>query len=291
MKNKRVGTISMAIVLIALGVLIFMSQINKVSTLDLAFKLWPLILILLGLEILYYRFIYKDEAIIKYDILSIFIVFAILITNLGLFALTETGLLSKISSYALTENYHLDMNINEYMIGPRIKKIIIDESTDMISIRTTDNNSITGSGKVNISATSREEAFEYKDEQLFQFTEVGDTIYISLLDNRSYPIGYLHPYDINLNLPKDIDVEVRNCNSVDLVYDNFNNNFILDNVNNVDIRLNSENDLKINAYVDSEDRLSGNVEWKFDKFGEYVKGNGNKLIKILNSNNVTVDEI
>ncbi len=96
MKNKRVGTISMAIVLIAFGVLTFISQISKVSALDIALKLWPLILILLGLEILYCRFIYKDEVIIKYDILSIFIVFIILITNLGLFALTETGLLTKI---------------------------------------------------------------------------------------------------------------------------------------------------------------------------------------------------
>lgn len=96
MKSKRVGTISMAIILIALGVLIFMSQISKVSTLDIALKLWPLILILLGVEILYYRFVYKDEAIIKYDIMSIIIVFTILITNLGLFALTETGIISKI---------------------------------------------------------------------------------------------------------------------------------------------------------------------------------------------------
>ena len=291
MKSKRVGTISMAIVLIALGVLIFMSQISKVSTLNIALKLWPLILILLGLEILYYRFVYKDEAIIKYDILSIFIVFIILITNLGLFALTETGLLTKVSTYALTENYHFDMPINEYTIGSNIKKIIIDESTDMISIRGTDKNSITGSGKVNINATSKEEAFKYKDEPLFQFKEVGDTVYISLLDNRSYPIGYLHPYDIHMNLPQNMDVEVRNCNSVDLVYDSFQNNFTLDNIDNVDIRLDSEDNIKINAYVESQDYLGGNIEWKYDKFGEYIKGNGNNLIKILNSNNVTVDEI
>ena len=96
MKNKRVGTISMAIVLIAMGVLIFVSQINQISALDMALKLWPSILILLGLEILYYRFIYKDEVVVKYDIFSIFIVFTILMVNLGLFAIIETGILDRI---------------------------------------------------------------------------------------------------------------------------------------------------------------------------------------------------
>lgn len=291
MKNKRVGTISMAIVLIALGVLIFYSQINKVSTLNIALKLWPLILILLGLEILYYRFIYKEDVIVRYDVWSIFIVFAILIANLGIFALTETGLLSKIRIYATTDNYRFDMDINEYSVGENIKKIIFDESTDKLSIRAVDKNSITGSAKVDITATSKEEALKYKDEELFQFKEVGDTIYVSLKENKNNPIGYSRPYDIILNLPKDIDVELRNCYSIDLVYDNFKNNFVLDNINRIDMRLNSENDIKVKAYVESEEYLRGNVDWKFDKYGEYINGEGNKLINILNSNDVTVDII
>jgi hypothetical protein len=291
MKNKRVGTISMAIVLIALGVLIFYSQINKVSTLNIALKLWPLILILLGLEILYYRFIYKEDVIVKYDVWSIFIVFAILIANLGIFAMTETGLLSKIRVYAVTDDYHFDMDINEYTVGENIKKIILDESTDKLSIRAVDNNIITGSAKVDISATSKEEALKYRDEELFQFKEVGDTIYVSLKENRSNPTGYLRPYDISLNLPKDIDVELRNCYSIDLVYDNFRNNFILDNISRIDMRLNSENDIKVKAYVESEDFLRGNVDWKFDEYGEYINGEGSKLINILNSDDITVDII
>ena len=52
MKNRRVGTISMAVILIAMGVIMFISQINEISAIDMAFKLWPLTLILLGIEIL-----------------------------------------------------------------------------------------------------------------------------------------------------------------------------------------------------------------------------------------------
>ena len=75
MKNKRVGTISMAIILIAMGVIMFISQINEISAIDMAFKLWPLTLVLLGIEILWARYKSSDEeSVIKYDIFSIFIV-------------------------------------------------------------------------------------------------------------------------------------------------------------------------------------------------------------------------
>ncbi len=49
-KKRRVGTISMAIVLIAFGILIFIAQINKVSAVELAIKFWPAVLFLLGGE-------------------------------------------------------------------------------------------------------------------------------------------------------------------------------------------------------------------------------------------------
>lgn len=292
MKNKRVGTISMAIVLIALGVLIFMSQINKVSTLDIALKLWPAILILLGLEILYYRFIYKEETIIKYDILSIFIVFAILITNLGLFAITEIGVLSKIKTMALMDYYRIDMEVDEIEIDSSIKKIIIDGISDNITIRSTEKNSITGSGMLGINATSREEAIRYKEETSINFKRNGDTIYISSLENNTFGgLGYFRLYDLNLNIPKGIDVEVKSCNNVELVYDGSKNNFVLDGNSSVYVRLNAESDIKINAYVESKDFLDGNVDWKFNEFGEYVKGEGNNIIKILKSHNITADEI
>lgn len=97
MKIKRVGTITLAVALIALGVLIFISQINNVYTLDLALKLWPIILILLGVEILWCRFGSKDEeVVVKYDILSILLVFVILFTNLTLYAMLEIGVIERI---------------------------------------------------------------------------------------------------------------------------------------------------------------------------------------------------
>ncbi len=101
MKNRRVGTISMAIVLIGFGILIFVAQINKLSAVELAIKFWPSILILLGGEILWVNFKEKKENenfIIRYDIFSIFIVMVILAVNIGIYGLVETGIMDYIKA-------------------------------------------------------------------------------------------------------------------------------------------------------------------------------------------------
>lgn len=99
MKNKRVGTITMALCLIALGILIFVSQISGVSALNISLKIWPLMLISLGLEILYYRFVFKDEDLdIKYDIFSIFLITIVLLTNLGIYTLVEIGIVERLKT-------------------------------------------------------------------------------------------------------------------------------------------------------------------------------------------------
>lgn len=97
MKNKRVGTISMGIVLIFFGILIFVSQVNSSSAVEMFIKFWPAILILIGGEILYYVYSNKDkETKIKYDVFSIFIVTTILIVNMALYGLMETGIMDLI---------------------------------------------------------------------------------------------------------------------------------------------------------------------------------------------------
>ncbi|WFA08744.1 hypothetical protein [Tissierella sp. Yu-01] len=100
MKTYRVGTITMAIILIALGTIIFISQISGVLAIDMIMKLWPLMLILLGLEILYFRYKSKDdEVVIKYDVFSIFLVMFILFTNLVLYTLSEIGMIERLREY------------------------------------------------------------------------------------------------------------------------------------------------------------------------------------------------
>lgn len=108
MKNKRVGTISMGIVLIFFGILIFISQVNNFSAVEMFVKFWPGILIILGFEILYYVYTDKSEEIkIKYDGFSIFVVTIILIVNICIYGLIETGIMDLVELKVSQEiQYH-----------------------------------------------------------------------------------------------------------------------------------------------------------------------------------------
>lgn len=115
-KIKRVGTISMGIVLVAFGLVLFIAQFSKISALELSIKLWPAILVLLGGELLYCGYRRqkdKDDVIIKYDIFSIFIVTSILIVNIGLYGLMETGILDYIKLRVRDETYRYEVRMEE----------------------------------------------------------------------------------------------------------------------------------------------------------------------------------
>lgn len=114
MRNRRVGTISMAIVLIGFGILIFIAQINSLSAVKLAIKFWPSILILLGGEILWVNFKEKKEDenyIIRYDIFSMFIVMVILFVNITIYGFVETGVMDYIKVKVAEETYRYERYI------------------------------------------------------------------------------------------------------------------------------------------------------------------------------------
>lgn len=107
MKSRRVGTVSMGIVLIMFGLLLLLSRISAISAVELFIYFWPLIIIILGIEILYYVYKNKDEQkIIRYDILSIFIVAIILIFNMAIYGLIETGVIDLIKYKVAQEMYY-----------------------------------------------------------------------------------------------------------------------------------------------------------------------------------------
>lgn len=74
MRTWRVGTISMGLSLILLGGIIFYStMVEQISAYQLLLSWWPVILIVLGVEMLiYFALNKKEEGRIKYDFLSVF---------------------------------------------------------------------------------------------------------------------------------------------------------------------------------------------------------------------------
>jgi hypothetical protein len=303
MKKRRVGTTSMAIVLIAFGVIIFIAQINHISAVNLAIKFWPMILFLLGGEILWYSYRYKEEDInIRYDIFSIFIILVIVFMNLGIYGLIETGLMTKVNRMVLSENYTFSIPYNEIQVDDTIEKIVINQPNYYnLTIRTEENNKLLYSGHVDIAADSEEKAKELLNKEHMIAKKSGNTLYVSFMERPSYNReNYIRPYDTTLIIPKNKKVEITGGNDLQLVLDDIKNDWVIDSINRVKIRLDENIDAKINAFVQYQEILKGNVKWssieegteeKPKVKGELIYKNGSNNINILNCDEVFVDEL
>ena len=304
MQKRRIGTISMAIVLIAFGVLIFISQINEVSAARLAIKFWPAILFLLGGEILWFSYKYKDEDIkIRYDIFSIFIVLIIVFGNIVIYGLIETGMISRINTMVSSQNFNYQIPYDEFEVGDEIEKIIIKApNSSSLTMRTDRNNKIVSSGSVNITAENKEKAKELLDDEYVIINKSDNIIYISFMDKGIYSefSNNTYAHNFTITIPEDKKVEINGGKELKLIIDNIKNSWVIDNVKQTKIRLGKNINTKINAFVENTEMLKGNVKWNVTEIGneenpnikgELVLGNGDSSINVLNSNELIVDEL
>jgi len=87
MKRWRVGSLSMGISLVAVGVLLLVSLFTNLNFITAARFLWPIILVALGVEMLLKLFFIKEEDVrIRYDGLSIFFLIIMLTISTGAYA-------------------------------------------------------------------------------------------------------------------------------------------------------------------------------------------------------------
>ena len=86
MKERRIGTFSLGVVLLVYGVLFLISTYVKSFSFYFVFRLWPFIFIVLGVEISYSAVRYKEENY-RYDFAAI-----LLICILMIFAMSMGGM-------------------------------------------------------------------------------------------------------------------------------------------------------------------------------------------------------
>lgn len=72
MRTRRVGTLTLGLSLVTFGCIFLLHIFNAAISYDLILRLWPVIFIFLGIEILVSHFTEKDNQF-KYDIGAFFI--------------------------------------------------------------------------------------------------------------------------------------------------------------------------------------------------------------------------
>jgi cadmium resistance protein CadD (predicted permease) len=95
-KSKRVGTFTFGVMLVITGSVFILYNFGWFN-MKLLLSLWPVVLILLGIEVLWYSFTRdKEQEPLKYDVGAFFLIFGILAVSFvleGIRLFLETGYL------------------------------------------------------------------------------------------------------------------------------------------------------------------------------------------------------
>lgn len=206
----------MGIILITLGIVMLSAQITGLPAVDLILKWWPVVLVMLGAEILIYIYLSKQEQPkVKFDVLSIIIITFIMIASVGTYTVTSvlqglggnTSLLSAFSVYKYESQFKKNMSVD---LGDR-DTLIINNSSGNIDVVKGDSDKIEIEANITIRNNDEDYAAEIS-EKLIEVTEK-DSIKISSKSSQyTSNRGVIQSISINyyIKVPEKVKVEVDN---------------------------------------------------------------------------------
>lgn len=212
-RQWRVGTLSMGISLLLLGILVLTAQWKGIEVFDNALKWWPIVFVLLGVEIVGYTLFFRKGEYVKYDVFSIFIVGFLTISCIGMAALSSTGVMDYIrrETGAVYKTVQLpDIRMD---VPPGVTKVIVQGSY-IYNVKKDSSNSdeLLVFGSLN---TTEAELLKEDESlsQLIQTKQAGNILYINLSEppyNRMN--GGSHRLDVTVSAPSSLKVIVRDQN-------------------------------------------------------------------------------
>ncbi len=272
MRQWRVGTVSMGLLLLFSGVGLLYAQFNQLTVASVALKWWPILFVVLGIEVLMLNYLNKaQESKIKYDIFSIFIILLIVVTGLGIQAATEVGLVKYAQKMISMEQFSLQSPAIEIPLDDQIQKIVVEApSYPLLKIYTAPAKSIQYYGTAQIRAQSKAEAQNLLQEKAQLNTHrAGNILYLSLNHSRSERF-----YDSNytLVLPEGLQVEINHGDApLQILSGTFNSDWLIQGNGGTEINLPAQSDLLITALTSNTSTLKGNLNW-LKSGGEKVPG-------------------
>lgn len=137
MRRWRVGNISMAAVLIVAGILLLVSNFTELNFGKALTIGWPIIMILLGLEMLLYLYFSKeDQPRIRFDGLSIFFVCLILVGGLITYGITSVfqSDVTKAWMEEKMDRYQYSIAVSDKIDASNVATLTLDDQSAYIKV-------------------------------------------------------------------------------------------------------------------------------------------------------------
>jgi len=257
MRQWRVGTLSMGLLLMGSGLGLLYAQFNRITVVDLVLKWWPLIFILLGVEVLVqYYFRKSEDSKIKYDVFSIFIIFIIVLTGVAIQTASEFGLTAYVQNEIRSQNFELTSPSTKVDVS-KVRSIVIHaENAPHLVVRDSSTRELSIYGRGNLRAESREMAVKKLAEGMrVSSRQEGDTLYVDLETG-------VHLFNYYLTLPGDIAAEIDlNGTSAELSPVRLSNNWIVKSGADTKVTLLPGTNLLVSVLDTNLDSIHGNVSW------------------------------
>lgn len=268
MRQWRVGSISMGLALILFGVLIMVGQIRGWGTsLEIAVRWWPLVLILVGIEVLVASALAgQDKAFIRYDWFGVLVTLFIVLCSAGLYTLTAAGVLPAVQSALASAVYSVELPEESIRVDRDVSKVVVTAEDGEVEIRAAVQEEpglmvIFGDGRV--SASSEEEAMNWAKGARVVTRKHGTALYVSLKPPaRRHGLGHVtaeHRWVILA--PPDRAIEFSSLGTTRVVARGLKASWTVKARGPVAVDLSPSDDVRVLASTVSPDLISGNVAW------------------------------
>ena len=279
MRTWRVGTFSMGALLVLLGLFLFMSRFLGFNFLQVMTAWWPILLIVLGIEILVYLFLSRQESpMLRYDFLSIFFVGLIGTIGIGFALLSSIGLLDKAQELVTSEERSFELPEFSHPLDETVKRVVVRTSGYNMTIEAAKEREASIFGTYRMQ-TSKQSKLIKKAEDYVAVTQKGDTLYLNVksLPNEAGPFDSPQEIAATILVPGDVKLEVMGTgNQLTLKPRMLANNWNIENASEVVVDTSETNDMTVSAT--GVESIRGQAdEWKIsEQPADGAQGNGEK---------------
>ncbi|MGF9644177.1 hypothetical protein AAIH69_14320 [Paenibacillus sp. MABNS29] len=202
----KVGRLSMGLFLVLLGSITFASEFWGAGILDQALTWWPVVFVLLGLEILMYTAWKGTRERIRYDVFSMFITAVLVFCCIGFALVSSLGItpqvreiMSSVQETRVLPDWH-------EKLPAEVNKVIVQgEDPHAVKIDATSSPEVHVFGSYVY--TGKED--EIKGQDLYQTKQIGDTLYVLLGQIPTRFMQTQQQLDVTIAVPEGITVTVR----------------------------------------------------------------------------------
>ncbi|WP_066071356.1 hypothetical protein [Neobacillus soli] len=303
MRTWRVGTFSMGASLVFLGVFLFFSKFLGLNLVQVMTAWWPLLLVVLGIEILLYLILSRQEKpVLKYDFLSILFVGLLGTAGIAFAILSTTGIMGKVEEVMAREERSFDLPAFSYQMDDSIKRVVVRTVGYDMTIESTKEKEVSMFGTYRVQTANKAKLLKSADDMIAA-NKKGDTLYLNVksLPNEMGPFDSRGIVAATILVPNDVLLEVLGSdNSLTLKPRTLANDWNVESVSSVVVNVAANSNLKV-AAAGAQDVRGKEGEWKFakkpnandgdgssGKNAVYQSGEGKYHINIANGYNVSL---